>query len=65
MKIKIDEEADALYLPLSDEAVVDSELVAPGIILDFGASGEVAGIEVLGLSRRSALDLEEVPESYL
>ncbi len=60
MKIRIDHEADAIYLPLSDEPIVESELVASGIVLDFGASGEVVGIEVLEVSRRSAMDLSQL-----
>lgn len=60
MKIRIDHEADAIYLPLSDEPIVESELVAPGIVLDLSASGEVVGIEVLSVSRRSAMDLSQL-----
>ncbi len=34
MKLKIDQEADALYLTLDESAVVESEGVAAGIIVD-------------------------------
>lgn len=60
MIVKVDAEADALYLPLETAAIVESELVAPGIVLDYGADGEVVGIEVLYLSRRSSLDLSQL-----
>jgi len=53
MKLKIDRAADALYLTLDEEAVVESEEVAPGIIVDYNAAGQVVGIELLQLSRRS------------
>lgn len=53
MKLKIDREADALYLRLDDSAILDSEEVAPGIIVDYNAEGEVVGVEMLHLSRRS------------
>ncbi len=60
MKIRVDHEADALYIPLNDNAILESELVAPGIVLDYDAQGEVVGIEVLYLSRRSSLDLSHL-----
>ena len=55
MRLKIDEEADALYLTLSDAQAAESEEVSPGIILDYGAEGRVIGIEMLHLSKRVAV----------
>ena len=52
MKLRIDEEADAMHLQLVDVPVVESEEVAPGVILDYDASDQVVGIEVLHLSKR-------------
>ena len=52
MKMSIDEEADALHLQLVDVPVVESEEVAPGVIVDYDASEQVVGIEILYLSRR-------------
>ena len=52
MKLRIDEEADALHLELADVPVAESEEVAPGVILDFDESNQVVGIEVLYLSKR-------------
>ena len=52
MKLKIDKERDALYLRLDETAIVESEEVQPGIILDFDAAGKVVGIEILALSTR-------------
>ena len=58
MKLNVDKEADALYLRLDDTPVVESEEISPGIVLDYSASNEVVGIEMLRLSKRSsALDL--------
>lgn len=54
MKLKVDREADALYLKLDNTAIVESEEVQPGIILDFDKNDQVIGIEVLGLSKRIA-----------
>ena len=55
MKLKVDPQIDAAYLRIREEAVADSEEVAPGIVLDFDAKGEVVGIELLGLSSEQRL----------
>ena len=52
MKLSIDEIADALHLQLVDADVIESEEVAPGIIVDYDAMGEIVGLEVLHLSKR-------------
>ena len=54
MKLHVDKNADALYLRLDDSPIVDSEEVAPGIVLDYNASNEVVGLEMLHLSKRSS-----------
>jgi uncharacterized protein YuzE len=53
MKLKIDREADALYLTLDESAAVESQEVSPGIIVDYNADNQVVGIEMLHLSRRA------------
>ena len=47
----MDKDSDALYSRLDESAVVESEEVQPGIILDFNGEGSVVGIEVLNLSK--------------
>ncbi len=54
MKLKVDEQADALYLRLDDSEIVESEEVSPGVVLDFNAENQVVGVEILNLSKRSA-----------
>ncbi len=54
MKLHVDEEADALYLRLDASAIVESEEVSPGVMLDYNESNEVVGVEMLHLSKRSA-----------
>jgi uncharacterized protein YuzE len=67
MKLKIDEQADALYLTLSEAPASESEEISPGIIMDYDAEGRVVGIEMLHLSRRAPLadlrrwQIESVP----
>ena len=53
MKLKVDREADALYLRLDDSRIVESEEVAPGVILDYNEDEQVVGIEMLGISKRA------------
>ena len=53
MKLKVDHEADALYLSLSEAPAAESEEVAPGIIVDYDEQGHAVGIEMLHLSKRA------------
>ncbi|MFI0608670.1 MAG: nucleotidyltransferase domain-containing protein [Anaerolineae bacterium] len=53
MKLKIDREADALYLTLADGTVAETEEVAPGVMIDFDEHGDALGIEVISLSHRA------------
>ena len=54
MKLHVDKEANALYLRLDDSTIVESEEVSPGVVLDYNASNEVVGVELLYLSKRSS-----------
>jgi uncharacterized protein YuzE len=57
MKLKVDYKNDALYFRLDESAVVESEEIKPGVILDFDANDNVVGIEILGLSKRVPLEV--------
>jgi len=52
MRLKIDHDNDVLYFRLDESAIVDSEEVRPGVILDYDENDDVVGIEILGLSKR-------------
>ena len=54
MKLHVDKEADALYLRLGESAIVESEEVEPGVVLDYNESNEVVGVEFNHLSKRSS-----------
>ncbi len=54
MKCRVDREADALYLRLDDSTIVESEEVAPGVVLDFDEHEQVVGIEILQISQRTS-----------
>jgi uncharacterized protein YuzE len=66
MRLHVDKEADALYLRLDDSKIIESEEVAPGVILDYNEEKEVVGVEMLHLSKRTpnlkttALEFESV-----
>ena len=52
MRLRIDKDADALYLRLDAAKVIESEQVAPGVIVDFDSKNRVVGLEVLNVSQR-------------
>jgi len=51
MTVSYDPQVDALSIRLSQHggAYVESEEVAPGVVVDFDAGGRVIGIELLGV----------------
>ena len=53
MKIEYDQQADAMYIRLRAGVVAESEEVRPGVVLDFDAQGQVLGIEMLDVSKRT------------
>jgi uncharacterized protein YuzE len=54
IRTSYDPEADAMFVWFGPEGVksVETQEVAPGIMLDFDSEGRVIGIEVLDLSER-------------
>ena len=56
MKLRIDKESDALYFRLDEAAIVTSEEVQAGVVLDFDKDNRVVGIEILGISTRVPLE---------
>jgi uncharacterized protein YuzE len=54
MKTICDFDADALYVRFADAAVVESEEVADGVVLDFDAEGRIVAIELLDASKHVA-----------
>ena len=52
MRLRIDKEDDALYFRLNERAIIESEEVRPGVILDFDKEGQVVGVEFLGIKAR-------------
>lgn len=56
MRTSFDPEADAFHARFAaDEVAIDqTREVAPGVMLDLDATGNLVGIEVLGISARGA-----------
>jgi len=52
MRVRFDQEADALYIRLDDSRVVESEEIRPGVVVDLDQRGEIIGIEMLRVSQR-------------
>jgi uncharacterized protein YuzE len=60
MKLVVHKEDDALYLRLDDSAIVESEEVSDGIVLDYNAEGKIVGVEILYISQRSPHSLQQI-----
>ena len=50
MKVRYDEEADALYIRLRKGEYYESDEIKEGFILDYDADGNIVGIEILDAS---------------
>lgn len=52
-KATYDPDADAIGVSFKPDGVdyMESEEVAPGLVLDYGADGRVIGVEILGVRR--------------
>ena len=68
MKFHYYPETDALYIDLVARTSVDSQEVAPGVVLDFDAEGNVVGIDIDQASTKvdlSRLEAESLPFTAL
>ena len=70
MRTSFDPVADAFYTRFApvDAAIGRTEEVAPGVMLDLDASGQLVGVEVLSVSLRDpepALDVTAPPETTI
>ncbi|OGW61636.1 MAG: DUF2283 domain-containing protein [Nitrospirae bacterium RBG_16_64_22] len=53
MRVRIDQQVDAVYLDLTGREIESSEEVADGIILDYDKEGHLVGIEILDASTKA------------
>jgi uncharacterized protein YuzE len=56
MRLRVDQENDALYLRLDESRIMESEEVQPGVVLDFDENGKVVGVEIMGLKDRVPIE---------
>jgi uncharacterized protein YuzE len=67
MQFKYYPETDSLYISLSPKTSVDSQEVAPDVVLDFGENGQIVGIDIDHASQvvdLSRLETESLPISF-
>ena len=50
MRVRYDEEADALYIRLREAEYYESDEIREGFILDYDTDGNIIGIEILEAS---------------
>lgn len=65
MKLHYYPETDSLYIDLSQKTSVDSQEVAPGVVLDFDAQGHLVGIDIDRASQfvdLSQLETQALPQ---
>ena len=63
MRIAYHPDTDSLYIDLAPRPRVESREVAPGVVIDFDAQGDVVGIDIDHASEK--LDLAELTLSRL
>jgi uncharacterized protein YuzE len=63
MRLSYDPSTDSLYIDLNDKTSVDSDEVAPGVVLDLDEEGNVVGIDFQHASK--LLDLTKLEATSL
>jgi uncharacterized protein YuzE len=63
MKLNYFPDTDSLYIDLSERPSVESREVSEGVVLDYDAQGNLAGIDIDHASRK--LNLREVVTSQI
>ncbi|MBZ5516408.1 MAG: DUF2283 domain-containing protein [Acidobacteriia bacterium] len=63
MKLHYYPETDSLYIDLNSKPSVDSREIAEGLVIDFGADGNIVGIDIEHASQK--LDLNTLETTSL
>ncbi len=63
MKLSYFPDTDSLYIDLSQRPSVESQEVSEGVVVDYDAEGNLAGIDIDHPSRK--LDLRELVTSHI
>lgn len=51
MRMRLDSDADALYVRFSERSIETTSEVRPGVMLDYDAEGHIVGVEILNASQ--------------
>ncbi len=68
MRFQYYPETDSLYIDLSEKPSADSNEVAPGVVIDFDAEGNIVGIDIDHASKianLARLEAESLPVSSI
>ncbi len=60
MKIRYDPQADAIYIRITDASISKTKKVDDNTLMDFDASGNLVGIELLFVKERNPNLLKEL-----
>ena len=64
MKMKYYKETDSLYIDMSEKSSMESQEVAPGIVVDFDENNNIVGIDIQHASEHlnlSELEISSMP----
>jgi len=56
MRMRYSQEADAIYIRLRENKIVNSDEISDGVIVDYDEGGNIVGIEVLWVSEKADID---------
>jgi uncharacterized protein YuzE len=56
MRMRYSQEADAIYIRLKENKIVNSDEISDGVIVDYDENGNVVGIEILWVSEKVDID---------
>jgi len=56
MRMRYSREADAIYIRLKENKIVNSDEISDGVIVDYDENGDVVGIEILWVSEKVDID---------
>jgi uncharacterized protein YuzE len=54
--MRYSKEADAIYIRLKENKIVNSDEISDGVIIDYDENGDVVGIEILWVSEKVDID---------
>lgn len=60
IELSVDNSVNAAYMKLTNETIVRTVHVAPNVLIDYDANGNIVGIEHLLVNHQSQEQLEEI-----